>query len=97
MAFDEIGNLYVALADTHEVSVVLPSGQEQQRFKGPAKGPNGPIPWDSPAGVAFDNASGTLLVTNHALNTGLVLKKLFVVFDVYVNDRAHPLHRPAIW
>jgi sugar lactone lactonase YvrE len=96
MAFGQTGKLYVALANSNEVAVVLPDGNEEQRFSGPAQGPNGPIPWDAPAGVAFDNASGSLLVTNHALNTGLVLKNLFVVFDVYVNDRAHPLHRPAI-
>jgi len=96
IAFGQSGKLYVALANSNQVAVVLPNGQEEQRFSGPAKGPNGPIPWDAPAGVAFDNASGTLLVANHALNTGLVLKNLFVVFDVFVNDRAEPLHRPPL-
>ena len=95
MAFGETRNLYVALAFANQVAKINPNAEEK-RFTGPAQGPNGPIPYDAPAGVAFDNSSGSLLVTNHALNTGLVVKKLFVVFDVYVNDRAHPLHRPAI-
>jgi hypothetical protein len=100
MAFGESENLYIALGFENKVSVVewtgeIGDGDELQRFSGPAKGPNGPVPWDAPAGVAFDNARRSLLVANHALNTGLVLKNLFVVFDIYVNDRAHPLHRPA--
>jgi hypothetical protein len=65
-------------------------------YAGPAKGANGAVPWSAPAGVAFNKATGSLLVTNPALVAGLVDPKLFVDFDVYVNDRAVPLERPAL-
>ena len=96
MAFGQSGKLYVALALSNQISVLRPDGTEERRFSGPAMGSGGPVPWDAPAGVAFNNASGSLLVTNHALVTGLIIPALFVVFDVFVNDRADPLQRPVI-
>ncbi|HJP67072.1 MAG TPA: hypothetical protein VKA30_12300, partial [Actinomycetota bacterium] len=96
-AFGRTGRLYVALALANQVGVVdWPSGNEVARFSGPAKGSNGSVPWDAPAGVAFDNAAKRLVVVNHALVSGLVNPTLFVVFDVYVNDTAKPLNMPVL-
>jgi DNA-binding beta-propeller fold protein YncE len=95
-AFGQTGNLYVALALVNQVAVLRPDGAEVRRFSGPAKDGAGAVPWDAPAGVAFDNSTGSLLVTNHALVTGLLFPNRFVVFDVYVNDRADPLAEPVL-
>ena len=97
LTFGESGKMYVALALSNQVVVLdYPSGTELERFSGPAKSPSGDVPWDAPASVAFDNTTKSLRVTNHALVTGLVDKSRFVVFDVYVDDTAFPLHRPAL-
>lgn len=97
ISFGQSGKLYVALALSSQVSVLdYPSGTELQRFSGPAKSPSGDVPWDAPAGVAFDNTTKSLRVTNHALVTGLVDKSRFVVFDVFVDDTASPLPRPML-
>jgi sugar lactone lactonase YvrE len=96
MAFGQSGKLYVALALSNQVSVLRPDGSEEWCFSGPAIGSGGPVPWDAPAGVAFNNSSGSLMVTNHALVTGLLDPSLFVVFDVFVNERAAPLERPLL-
>jgi hypothetical protein len=81
---------------TSQVGVLNPSlTGEVARYAGPAKGANGAVPW-SAQGSRSNNATGSLLVTNPALVAGLVDPKLFVDFDVYVNDRAVPLERPAL-
>ena len=94
VAFGESGKLYVALAGTSQVSVLRPDGTEEARFSGPAANPGGspdPMPWANPANIAFDDRNGALLVTNHA---SLVPydPSLFVVFDVFVDDKGQPLH-----
>jgi len=89
IAFGKSGKLYVALAGTSQISVLRPDGTEEARYSGPAANPGGspdPLPWANPANIAFNKHTGSLLVTNHA---SLVPydPNLFVVFDVYVNDK----------
>jgi hypothetical protein len=48
------------------------------------------MPWANPANIAFNDQAGTMLVTNHASLVPFDLK-LFVVFDVFVNDKGQPL------
>ncbi len=93
IAFGRSGKLYVALAGTSQISVLLPDGTEEARYSGPADNPGGtpdPMPWTNPANIAFDKHTGSLLVTNHA---SLVPFNpiLFCVFDVFVDDKAQPL------
>jgi sugar lactone lactonase YvrE len=93
IAFGKSGKLYVALAGTSQISVLRPDGTEEARYSGPAANPGGspdPMPWANPANIAFDNHTGSLLVTNHA---SLVPydPSLFVVFSVYVDDKGQPL------
>lgn len=94
IAFGASGNLYVALALTNQISVLAPDGTELSRYSGPASSPSGPIPFDAPASVAFDNSSKSLVVTNHALFSGI--PQNFTVIDVVVNDTADPLERPEL-
>lgn len=93
IAFGKSGKLYVALAGTSQISVLRSNGTEETRYSGPAANPGGspnPLPWANPANIAFNKHTGSLLVTNHA---SLVPydPNLFVVFDVYVNDKAGKL------
>ena len=93
IAFGKSGKLYVCLAGTSQISVLRPDGTEAARYSGPAANPDGspdPILWANPANIAFNNRDGTLLVTNHA---SLVPydPSLFVVFDVFVDDKGQPL------
>jgi DNA-binding beta-propeller fold protein YncE len=93
IAFGKSGKLYVALAGSSEISVLLPDGSEEARYTGPAANPGGlpnPMPWANPANIAFDNRRGSLLVTNHASLVPFD-PSLFVVFDVFVDDKAAPL------
>jgi sugar lactone lactonase YvrE len=93
IAFGKSGKLYVALAGTSQISVLSPDGTEAARYSGPAANPGGspdPMPWANPANIAFDDQRGALLVTNHA---SLVPydPSLFVVFDVFVDDKGQHL------
>jgi DNA-binding beta-propeller fold protein YncE len=93
IAFGKSGKLYVALAGASQISVLQADGTEETRYSGPAANPGGaldPMPWANPANIAFNDQDGTLLVTNHA---SLVPydPRLFVVFDVFVNDKGQPL------
>ena len=88
IAFGKSGNLYVALAGTSSISVISPAGVEIANYAGPAKDPknnNQPVAYANPSSIAFRNGTKSLLVTNHAL---LVPGAKFMVFDVYVNDKA---------
>jgi len=89
IAFGKSGKLYVALAGTSQISVLQPNGTEEARYSGPAANPGGspdPLPWANPANIAFNKHTGALLVTNHASLVPFD-PNLFVVFDVYVNDK----------
>ncbi|MDQ3907529.1 MAG: SMP-30/gluconolactonase/LRE family protein [Acidobacteriota bacterium] len=93
IAFGRSGKLYVALAGYSQISVLGADGSEAARLSGPAQNPaGGTLPWANPANIAFNNRTGSLLVTNHASLTGLPdPSPLFAVFDVYVNDKSGKL------
>jgi sugar lactone lactonase YvrE len=94
IAFGKSGKLYVALAGTSQISVLLPNGSEETHYSGPAANPGGSpntIPWANPANITFDDQEDTLLVTNHASLVDPPNPSLFVVFDVFVNDKGQPL------
>ena len=93
VAFGKSGKLYVALAGTSQISVLRPDGSEEARYSGPAANPGGspdPMPWANPANIAFDQQTRSLLVTNHASLVPFD-PSLFVVFDVFVDDKEQPL------
>ena len=93
VAFGKSGKLYVALAGTSQISVLRPDGSEEARYSGPAANPGGspdPLPWANPANIAFDDHERSLLVTNHASLVPFD-PSLFVVFDVFVDDKGQPL------
>ena len=74
-------------------AVLLPNGKEQRRYSGPAANPTGlpnPMPWANPANIAFDDHERSLLVTNHASLVPFD-PSLFVVFNVFVDDKGQPL------
>lgn len=91
IAFGRSGNLYVSLAVSNEISVLDSSGNETARYSGPAS--NG-LPLDSPSGVAFNGATKSLLVNNHALFS--LNTQNMVVFQIFVDDRAKRLARPRL-
>ena len=91
IAFGKSGKLYVAEALSSTIKVLNPDGSVDAIYGGPALNPQGaPVPWANPANIAFDSKERTLLVTNHA---SLVTfdPTLFVVFDVFVDDKGSPL------
>lgn len=93
IAFGKSGKLYVALAGTSKISVLRPDGSQEALYSGPAANPGGspdPMPWANPANIAFDNHTGSLLVTNHASLVPFD-PQLFVVFEVFVDDKGVPL------
>jgi sugar lactone lactonase YvrE len=94
IAFGKSGKLYVALAGTSQISVLRPNGTEEARYSGPAANPAGspnPMPWVNPANIAFDKHNESLLVTNHASLVFPPNPALFVVYDVFVDDKEQPL------
>jgi sugar lactone lactonase YvrE len=95
IAFGKSGRLYVALAVPGKsgISILEPDGTESVRLGNSPQSPH--APYDSPANIAFDGR-GNLLVTNHALATGLVLPEQFSVLRVFVDDLAVPLVKPAL-
>ncbi len=91
IAFGKSGKLYVAQALSSTITVLNPDGSVDAIYGGPALDPPGtPVPWTNPANIAFGHKDGALLVTNHA-SLGPVDQDLFVVFDVFVNDKGSPL------
>jgi sugar lactone lactonase YvrE len=91
IAFGKSGKLYVAEALSSTIKVLDPDGSVNAVYAGPAQNPPGaPVPWANPANIAFDDQAGTLLVTNHASLVPFD-PALFVVFDVFVDDKGSPL------
>jgi sugar lactone lactonase YvrE len=91
IAFGKSGKLYVAEALTSTIKVLDSDGSVDAVYGGPAMNPPGaPVPWANPANIAFNSKERSLLVTNHAslvpFDPGL-----FVVFDVFVDDKGSPL------
>jgi sugar lactone lactonase YvrE len=92
IAFGKSGKLYVAQALSNSITVLNPDGSLDAVYTGPALDPQGSqVPWANPANIAFNNQEGTLLVTNHASLVDPRDPDLFLVFDVYVNDKGVPL------
>lgn len=91
IAFGKSGKIYVALAGASKIAVLSEHGVEVSRLSGPAKTAGAPLPWTNPANIAFNDKTGSLLVTNHASLIIPINPALFAVFDVYVNDTAGKL------
>jgi DNA-binding beta-propeller fold protein YncE len=89
LAFGARGDLYVSLAFSNQISVLSPSGVETMRI---ASAPTDTIPLDSPAGIAFDARTQSLLIANHALLSGNPAN--FAVLKVVVNDPGDKLVQP---
>jgi len=107
IAFGASGKLYVVLLAKNQVSILQPDGTEALRFPSPQDNAKLDVPVNAPFDLAFDG-HGTLLVSqlgdatfgNGPGNTpppgGQQQAKNWVVYDVWVNDTAAPLNRPAI-
>lgn len=91
LAFGATGNLYVSLALTNQISVLNPAGAEISRV---SSQPGDAIPLDTPAGIAFDSRSKSLLIANHALLTGD--PSHFAVLQLYTGDSGDPLVTPDL-
>jgi sugar lactone lactonase YvrE len=90
--FGKSGKLYVAQALSSTITVLNPDGSVDAVYTGPAVDPEkGKVLWANPANVAFNDKERTLLVTNHASLVDPRDPDLFLVFDVYVNDKGVPL------
>jgi sugar lactone lactonase YvrE len=85
LAFGGSGKLYVTLAGTSEVSVIAPSGSETRLQSNL---------YDSPANIAFDNRTGSLILANHAAFTQD--PSSFALLETYVGDRDEPLATPSL-
>lgn len=91
LAFGAHGDLYVSLAMTSQISVLRPNGTEKARISTQL---GDPIPLDSPAGLAFDKSTKSLLIVNHALLSGNANN--FAVLQVHVGDPGDPLVKPNL-
>lgn len=91
LAFDAQGNLYVSLALTNQISVLDGNGAEITRISSAS---GDAIPLDSPAGIAFDSRSKSLLIANHALLSGNPAH--FAVLQAAVNNPGNELVKPTL-
>jgi len=91
LAFGSKGELYVSLALTNQISILRPDGTERTRIESL---PGDAVPLDAPAGIAFDKATKTLLIVNHALLTANPAH--FFVLQVSVGDPGNPLVKPDL-
>ncbi len=89
LAFGQNGRLYVSLAIANQISLLDVDGNELQRFSNDV---TSPIPLDSPAGIAFDNTSKSLLIANHGLFTG----NNFAVLKSQVGQTGAELANPVV-
>jgi len=89
LAFGKSGKLYVAEVLTSTIKVFNPDGSVDAVYGGPAQNPPAAsVPWANSANPAFNDKEGTLLVTNHGI---LMPNPVFMVFDVFVNNKGSPL------
>jgi streptogramin lyase len=107
IAFGASGRLYVDFLAKNQISILKPNGDEELRFPDPEENATRDVPINSPFGLAFDG-SGSLLVANTGDPTWgrapdgtefpipPTTSDTWVVFDVWVDDTALPLIRPAI-
>lgn len=92
IAFGKSGKLYVAQALPSTITVLNPDRSVDAVYAGPAQDSQGlEVPWANPANIAFNDQEGALLVTNHASLVDPRDPNLFVVFDVFVDDKSSPL------
>ena len=91
LAFDTNGNLYVSLALSNQISVLAPNGAEMTRLQSAG---TDAIPLDSPAGIAFDSRTKSLLIANHAILSGNPAH--FAVLKTFVSDAGDPLEEPFL-
>lgn len=91
LAFDHRGRLYVTLALSSQVSVLAPGGAELARIE---SAPGDALPLDSPAALAFDNRTKSLLIANHALLTGDAAH--FAVLRAFVGQTGDSLEEPCL-
>ena len=89
LAFGADGTLYVTLAFSNQISILLPGIGEIGRI---GSQPGDEVPLDNPAAIAFDSRTKSLLVANHALFSGNPAN--FAVLEVYVGDPGDPLSQP---
>ena len=84
LVFGTSGKLYVSLAGTNQIAVLDDDGAEITRISGPT---GSAIPLDGPATMAFDDATKSLLVANHAI---LGDPANFAVLRIYVGEKGDP-------
>ena len=84
LVFGRSGNLYVSLAGSSQIAVLDEDGAEIRRISGPV---GSPIALDGPATMAFDDASKSLLVANHAIFGD---PSDFAVLKIYVGEKGDP-------
>lgn len=93
IAFGKSGKLYVAEAMASTVKVLNSDGSVDAVYSGPAMNSSGgSLPWANPANITFNDNDRTLLVTNHASLVEPSDPSLFLVFDVFVDDKEVSLH-----
>jgi sugar lactone lactonase YvrE len=95
MAFGVTGRLYVTLPYQNQVAILSPRGAEITRFPASAAGASLPVPFDTPSGIDFDDATGSIYITNHAELSEDPAH--MVVFKSYVADLGWPLIRPLLF
>ncbi len=89
LAFGDDGILYVTLAFSNQISMVIPGIGEIGRI---GSKPGDAVPLDNPATIAFDSRTKSLLLVNHALFSADPTH--FAVLSVYVGDEGDPLSKP---
>lgn len=96
MVFGQSGKLYVTLSVSDKISVLLPDGSEEQHFDGPCQALDGgdPVPFSSPATVAFVDGLPYMLVVNHGYLS--LEPEHWILFGLLVNDLGDPLERPVL-
>ncbi len=94
MAIGASGRLYVSLPFQNVIAVLAPGGTEITRFPTGAQAASLPVPLDTPSGIAFDDATRSIYITNHAEFSGITAN--MVVYKSYVNDLGWPLARPFL-
>jgi DNA-binding beta-propeller fold protein YncE len=95
LAFGLSGRLYVSLPFQNQIAILDTVGNEITRVPGAAQSAGLSVPFDMPSGIDFDDATGSIYITNHAEFSGDATH--MVVFETYVADFGWPLIRPLIF
>lgn len=83
------GNVYVALAGANQLLVLSPTGEERVPAT-PVDNAMLPVPFDTPASVAFQGES--VVMTNQSYFAGNSAS--WVVYDIFAGELALPLFEP---